>query len=221
MADRGVVAGLGAVLLCGGRSSRMGRSKADLPFEGEPLVARVAGRLLAVCSPVVVVAAPGQALPELPGAVAVVRDAVSGNGPLQGMLAGLGALSGAAESVFVASTDAPFLHAEFVRRVEGLRREGDHDAVVPCAGGHWHVLSAAYRTGAVLPVVEELLARDVRRLGAIFERVRVRFVEEAELLAGEALRGADPGLRSLVNVNSPEDYELALREGERGSGVWR
>jgi molybdopterin-guanine dinucleotide biosynthesis protein A len=205
------VAGLGAVVLCGGKSSRMGRPKAWLPFGGEPLLARVVRRIGEAAAPIVVVAAPEQEVPPLPADVTIVRDAVSGRGPLQGILAGLTALEGRASAAFVSSTDAPFLHPELVRCLEALRADGDHDVAVPRAQGHYHPLSAVYRT-SVAPVVRDLLDRDMRRPFFVFERVRTRFAEEGDLLAGEVLRAADPELRSLRNINTPEDYEAALRE---------
>src|SRR6266478_2321588 len=63
--------------------------------------------------PVVVVRAKGQELPELPKDVELVDDPREGKGPVQGLAAGLGALSDRAEVVFVSSTDLPFLHPAF------------------------------------------------------------------------------------------------------------
>ncbi|MCA9165188.1 MAG: NTP transferase domain-containing protein, partial [Planctomycetales bacterium] len=54
------------VVLCGGKSRRMGESKATLPFGDELMVQRVVRLLSEVVSPIVVVAAEGQTLPELP-----------------------------------------------------------------------------------------------------------------------------------------------------------
>lgn len=207
----GVLPGLGAVVLCGGKSTRMGRPKAWLPFGGEPLLARVVGRIAEAASPVVVVAAPDQEVPPLPAGARVVRDAVSGRGPLQGILAGLTALDGLAEAAFVSSTDAPFLHPELIRRLEALRRDGDHDVAIPRAQGHHHPLAAVYRT-SVRAIVRDLLEADLRRPFFVLERCRTRFVEEADLLAGEALRAADPHLWSLRNINAPDEYEEALRD---------
>ena len=67
--------------------------------------------------PLVVVAAPGQELPPLPEGVLLARDPVEGRGPLQGIAAGLDAIAPLAERAYVASTDAPFLHPAFVRRL--------------------------------------------------------------------------------------------------------
>src|SRR3954468_22268419 len=86
------------VVLCGGRSSRMGQPKAWLPFAGEVMLPRVVRLLTEVVSPVLVVAAPGQEVPPAPATVDIVRDEVEGRGPLQGLLAGLGILQGRAEA---------------------------------------------------------------------------------------------------------------------------
>src|SRR4051812_34909297 len=101
------------VVLEGGRSRRMGRPKATLEWHGSTLVRRVGGLLArAVDGPVIVVTAPGQALPALP--FEVVEDAREGQGPLQGIAAGLGALRGRAALAFVSAVDVPLLDPSFV-----------------------------------------------------------------------------------------------------------
>ena len=206
--NAGLIPGLGAVVLCGGQSSRMGSPKAWLDFEGEPLLVRVVRRMAEVASPIVVVAAPGQVIPGLPGGVLVVRDPVSGRGPLQGIAAGLDALVGRAEAAFVSSTDAPFIHPALVRRLHALR-QGSFDIAVPRARGHSHPLSAIYGL-EVRAEIAALLAADRLRLLSLCERVRTIFADEALLLEGDELRAADPELLSLENVNTPEEYAAAL-----------
>ena len=71
------------IVLCGGRSSRMGRAKALLPFGDEVLLQRVVRILREVVDPVVVVAAPGQELPVLPPTVRVVHDDRALSGPVE------------------------------------------------------------------------------------------------------------------------------------------
>src|SRR5439155_6499278 len=97
------------IVLCGGQSSRMGRPKAWLPFAGETMLGRVVRLLGTVVSPLLVVAAPGQDVPPLPCDVEVVRDPERGRGPLQGLAAGLEALTGRAGAAYVSSCDVPFL----------------------------------------------------------------------------------------------------------------
>ena len=104
----------GAVVLCGGESRRMGRPKAWLPFGEERLLQRVVRLVDTVARPIVVVAAAGQELPDLPAEVAIVRDPVGGRGPLAGMAAGLGALTDPVELVNATATDVPFLEPRWI-----------------------------------------------------------------------------------------------------------
>src|SRR6516162_4527927 len=99
----------GAVVLCGGESRRMGQPKAWLPFGPERMLQRVVRLVGTVAQPIVVVAAPGQSLPELPAGVAIVRDPVAGRGPLQGLAAGLAGLPETVELVYATAADVPFL----------------------------------------------------------------------------------------------------------------
>jgi molybdenum cofactor guanylyltransferase len=157
---------------------------------------------------VVVVKAPGQELPALPDGVEVAIDAREGRGPLQGIAAGLGAVAGRAERAYVSSTDVPLLHPAFVSAVLRAAEPDDVDVALPVAHGFRHPLGAAYRV-SVLPLVEELIAEDRMKPAFLFERVRVRALDEAALLNDRHLAAADPDLLSVLNVNDPTEYEDA------------
>ena len=192
---------VGGIVLCGGRSSRMGRAKAWLPFGGEFMLARVVRLVREAVDPVVVVAAPGQDVPPLPPGVEVIRDEAEGHGPLAGLAAGLAALEGACEAAYLSACDVPLLRAAFVRRVA----EGPLPlATAPHVGGFFHPLAAAYRLD-VLPVVRAMLAAGELRLTDLFARVPTRAIEAAEFA------DTDPALDSLRNVNTPDEYAAALR----------
>jgi molybdenum cofactor guanylyltransferase len=196
-------------VLCGGRSARMGKSKAWLPFGDETLLGRTVRIVGEVVQPVVVVAAPDQSLPALPASVQIARDPVEGRGPLQGLAAGLGALTGRAEAAYVSSCDVPFLKAAFVRRMISLL--GDASVCVMRADGFLHPLAAVYRVG-VLPVVTRLVEAGRLRTIDLLEQVQTRVVGEEEMA------DVDEGLHSLRNVNTTEEYERALRDYEAGGG---
>ena len=87
--ERGAAMSLGAVILCGGESKRMGEPKAWLPFGGERMLQRVVRLVANVVDDVAVVAAPGQELPPLPASVILARDPVPRAGAASG--AGRGA----------------------------------------------------------------------------------------------------------------------------------
>jgi len=204
------IAGLGGVVVCGGKSSRMGSSKAFLDFGGEPLLSRVVRRIAEVVEDIVVVAAEGQEIPALPVNVRVVRDPVRGKGPLVGIGAGLEALASRVSAAFVSSTDAPFLHPALIRRLHALRGDA-YEIVVPRVGGYHHPLAAIYPIEAIAEI-KALLEADRLRPFFLFERMRTLIADEALLLEGEELRAVDPELKSLRNINTPEEYAAALRE---------
>jgi molybdopterin-guanine dinucleotide biosynthesis protein A len=199
------------VLLAGGRSSRMGEPKAALEWHGSTLLRRTAGLLArTVDGPVVVVRAPGQQLPALPAGVEVVEDPVEGRGPMQGIATGLAAVADRAPVAFVCSTDLPFLHPAFVRRV--LRDlAADLDVVLPVARGFPQPLAAAYRS-ALAPRIVELIEAGRMRPAMLFSDVRVRRLDDATLLTDAALASADPQLDSLLNINEPGEYREAREQ---------
>jgi molybdopterin-guanine dinucleotide biosynthesis protein A len=190
----------GGIVLCGGKSTRMGRPKALLPFGPETMLQRVVRLLGEVVAPIVVVAAVDQPLPELPAPTIVARDEREGRGPLEGLRAGLAALPGDVEAAYVTSCDVPLLVPGFVRQMLDLA--AGYDAAVMEVDGFAHPLSAVYRR-ATLPHVERLLAADRLRPVFLFDAVRTRRVRPEEMTA-------DPELQTLRNLNTPEDYRRAL-----------
>ena len=194
---------IGGIVLCGGRSSRMGLAKATLPFGPELMVQRVVRLLSQVVHPIVVVAAPGQELPPLPREVIVARDEREGRGPLEGLLAGLQAIRWQVDAAYATSCDVPLLMPEFVQEL--IRRLNDFDAVVPVEEQFAHPLAAVYRT-SVVPHIEALLAEDRLRPAFLYDRVKTCRVPVEEL------KLADPQLATLQNLNRPEDYREALEQ---------
>jgi len=192
----------GAVVICGGQSRRMGRPKAWLPFGPERMLQRVVRLVSSVVGPVVVVAAPGQELPELPASVQIIRDPVSDQGPLRGLAAGLASLPDSVDLVYASATDVPFLQPAWVELLACLI-EG-HDLIVPKVDGYLHPLAALYRRGPVLLAAEALLASERFRPAFLLDVLRGRTVDASILVQ------ADPTLATLRNLNTPEDYRQAV-----------
>jgi molybdopterin-guanine dinucleotide biosynthesis protein A len=200
--------GSAGVVLAGGRSSRMGTPKAALEWHGSTLLRRTVGIIARVTGgPVVVVRARGQDLPALPPDIEVVDDPRAGKGPVQGLAAGLAAVADRADVAFVSSTDLPFLHPAFVRRVLRAVREGA-DVGLPVARGYPQPLAASYRT-ALAPVAERLVRAGRLRPAFLFDECVVSRLDEAALRADPELAALDPGLDSVLNINDPGDYRTA------------
>ena len=193
----------GGIVLCGGRSTRMGVPKATLPFGPETMLQRVVRLLGTVVVPIVIVAARDQELPELPQGVIVTRDEREQRGPLEGLRAGLKALPESVGIAYVTSCDVPLLVPGFVARMIELVAE--HDIAVMEIDGFPHPLSAVYRR-STLPHAESLLAQDKLRPVFLFDAMRTRRVQPAEMTS------VDPDLRTLRNLNTPDDYRIALSD---------
>ena len=181
----------------------MGVPKATLPFGPETMLQRVVRLLGSVVAPIIVVAAREQSLPELPDGVTVTRDEREQRGPLEGLRAGLAALPNSVDLAYVTSCDVPLLVPGFVRRMVELL--GHHDIAVMEIDGFPHPLSAVYRR-STLPHIEALLDKEKLRPVFLFDAVRTRRVRPEEMIS------VDPELRTLRNLNTPEDYLAALKE---------
>jgi molybdopterin-guanine dinucleotide biosynthesis protein A len=188
----------------------MGTPKAALEWHGSTLLGRTV-RILAraTSGPVVVVRAPGQDLPELPDGTVLADDPHEGKGPLQGIAAGLAALTGRAEVAFISSTDMPFLHPAFIRRmVRVLEDDEGTDVALPVARGYKQPLAAAYRV-SLAAAAARLVKEDRLRPAFLFDECQVETLDDAALKGDPLLAALDPDLDSVLNVNTPADYETA------------
>ena len=185
----------------------MGTPKADLPFGPETMLQRVVRLLGTVVTPIVIVAARDQQLPDLPEGVIVTRDERQQRGPLEGLRAGLKALPDSVTAAYVTSCDVPLLVPAFVTRMIGFLAGRDIAEMIAVmdVDGFPHPLSAVYRRNT-LPHVELLLAADKLRPVFLFDAVPTRRVRPEEMTA------VDPQLHTLRNLNTPEDYLAALAE---------
>jgi molybdopterin-guanine dinucleotide biosynthesis protein A len=192
----------GAVVLVGGQSSRMGRPKAALDFGGVPLLTRIVAELKRRFDEVVIVAAPvsaGQPRIEIPG-LKIVHDETAFAGPLDALRRGLDALDHGV--AFVCSCDLPLLNSDVA--VKLVTMLDAFDAVIPEVGGKLQPLHAIYRKQCAR-AIETLAQSGEKRLTVAARSINARKVDESEL------RKIDPDLRSFFNVNTPEDYQQALK----------
>ena len=203
----------GAIILCGGHSTRMGRDKALLPFGAESLLQRVV-RIVAEVVPaerIVCVAAQGQTLPALPDGVRIIRDPFPDCGPLAGLATGLQVLDGEVDAAFVCGCDVPLLLPPFIERMFELC--GSHQIAVVHDGERSHPLCAVYRSD-MRRAAEEILAAGGRSLMALVDAC------DSIRVTPEQVRDVDSDLRSLAACNTPDEYErlrildCGLRIGE-------
>jgi molybdopterin-guanine dinucleotide biosynthesis protein A len=200
----------GAVVLCGGESSRMGRDKAWLPWGPDGTMLEHVVTILQNVVPtrnIAVVPGRDQQVPSLTPGVRYIGESskTAGTGPLAAVLAGLTCSKPRLRAAFVCGCDAPLLKPAFVSRLLYLCSQSGQ-VVVPRDEERIYPLAAAYGRACWKPLLDAFIAGErslhrVLRSGAL----------DVREVPAEHLRKVDPDLDSLVNCNTPEEYEAALR----------
>ena len=191
MTARGRRAG---VILCGGRSSRMGRPKHLLELHGRTFFDWCRSALEEVVGEIVVSLAKEQEAPSTAN-VTVFFDDFSDSGPLAGVAASLERCTAA--HVAIVSCDAPLVSTKLLGLL--FDEVGDHDAAIGVVGGRLQFFPGVYRreTGTR---AREMVERGQLSMAKFVEGCRVLRVPE------KRIRSCDAGLDSFRNVNTPEEY---------------
>lgn len=194
--ERAPCPAVSAIVLAGGQSKRLGRNKALLEVEGQPLVSRTIQKLAALSDDLLVVTSDPARYAPLGLPARLVSDERPGMGSLMGIYSGL-RVARHTHALAVAC-DMPFLNLPLLRYMMPLA--DGHDVVIPRLGGFFEPLHAIYGKSC-LPFMAGLLEQGRRQIIAFFDHVRVRYVEEDEI------EKFDPHHLSFVNVNTPGDWE--------------
>jgi len=186
-------------VLAGGGSTRFGRDKLAEPYRGLPLLHHAVVRLAEVCGDVVLVLAPGAPDPELPSGTStrIARDAIEGEGPLAGVLAGL--LEVDADWALVAGGDMPGLSTAVLLEMLDVARTAPVDAVALADEGRYRPLPVALRAGPAREIAHRVLHDGERSLRGLLDGLRIAVVDEPTWHA------LDPQRRTLLDVDVPGD----------------
>jgi len=162
-----------AVILAGGRSTRMGTDKALLEIEGRPLIAGLVDQLRPHFDDIMIsIAQQGDTL--VPG-VRHVADQKPGSGPLMGIHSAVAASS--CRVNFVVACDVPDTQVGFIRKL--LSFSALCDVAIPTFGnGNLEPLLAVYCRD-VLPHTAAMIAGENLRVRDLLARCRSRIVEVA------------------------------------------
>lgn len=204
MTDRGAI---GAFILAGGQSSRMGRPKGLLPFLGKPLVKHLAQLLEVTGQPAVIIGPPG----DYAGlGLRVVADDRRDAGPLGGICTAL-RVSDCAWNLIV-GCDLPFLTAEWLKHLVGRATESPADAVIPLNERGLEPLCAMYRK-RIQPDLADALDHGIRKITDGLAKLTVETITPADW------KRFDPRGRLFKNINTPGDYEAVRSSLEEESGT--
>ncbi len=183
-------------IMAGGRSSRMGRDKALLEWEGASLIGHIAKELSSF--PELLVSCGARSRYEELG-LPLVIDENKAAGPLEGIRRLL--LAASNDRVFVCAVDMPFITKELVRFLYD-RMEEDTDCILAKALDEPEPLCAIYKK-SVLPAIEDMIAEGKHRIRDLYDSVRVQYAD-----LSEGGFSAD----AVMNLNTREDYLKAVEK---------
>jgi len=188
------------IVLAGGKGLRLGRDKVQETVGDSNLLQRVLSQLASFNSDIIIVTADKKSLPHFNGyqRSRIVTDTYPGKGVLGGIYTGL-AISNSRYNLVVAC-DMPFLNQALLRYM--IQLSAGFDLVVPRLGGMVEPLHAVYAKSCLAPI-ERLLKRGSLEVRALFELVKVRYVE------AEEIDRFDPKHLSFFNINTEADLEKA------------
>ena len=199
--EKEVSNGVNAIILAGGKNTRMqGEDKAFLEIEGKPIIAGVINKLKPLVSELIVVTNSPEKYAHFK--VSLASDEFPDKGPLVGIYSGLKASR--SKYNFVVACDMPFINPCLIKFM--LDERDDYDILIPRVSEKFHTLFGVY-SKICIPVMEEMLKKDELRLRSIFPKLNARFLSRQEL------EKIDPGLLSLVNINTPEELR-GIQEGK-------
>lgn len=196
------IPGLGAVVLCGGKSKRMGVDKSQLVFNGKTFLENVIEQVSAVTDLIVLVGDIDFGAHQLPSNILITEDERPNCGPLEGIRVGLKQLSKSVDHALVTSCDVPLLKPELIRYL--FDRVGKFQAIVPVGDRQLLAMTAIYRTEAHA-IIDQRVAAGQLRVSDLADAI------ETFKIPVESLKEVDPDGDLMTNINSADDY-LALLE---------
>ncbi len=183
--------GVSAVILCGGKSTRMGQDKAGLLIGKKTFIQQIEENVEGA-EEILLSVKDRRDYPEIKAKH--IEDLEPDKGPLMGLCSALKECSH--EKVWVISCDMPLVDWDAAWELEAYLMDGI-DAVIPVdKTGKKYVLCAWYRKSA-WKILEEQLKTGDYKVQHVLENLKVCYV---------AVQGITDGPEKFYNINTPEEY---------------
>ncbi|MDY0408269.1 molybdenum cofactor guanylyltransferase [Virgibacillus soli] len=180
-------------ILCGGKSTRMGRNKSLLNIHGKKVIEHVNGVLEKICDHVVLSTNDFSTYQFMQ--IPMFADRYVDKGPLAGIESVLYHVDA---DVFVFSAcDTPFISEQVYDFL--IAQLEKFDAVVPVYNKQIHPLSAIYHKRTLL-AIQGQLDKNERRVKSFFQHINVKYVQDFHPFSTDLLD------RHFFNMNNPTDY---------------
>ncbi len=185
------------LILCGGRSKRMGRPKAFLPYGGSTIVEHLLATTRDIFNEVYLVTNEPDSFAHVSDDV--VKDILPYRGPLGGILSGL--LVANNPHAFVIACDMPLIKMPLIRHMASQRH--DTDVLVLSHKEGLEPLLGIYSKNCIKPLEESLFAGQLK-VHDFLQGLKAKLYQYDD----SQVSGAE--LPPYYNVNTPQDYSVVL-----------
>jgi len=177
-----------AIILAGGKSSRMGQNKSFLPVNGKPMIQHIFEQLRP-CFDSIIISSDDSEIYSFIDAE-VVPDRIPGQGPIMGVLSSLEASS--FDLNFVVACDVPVINFTFVRKM--MRESKGYDGVIPrWEKSKYEPLFGIYRKSMIDPI-REIFDAGKRKITEAYDKCKIKYID----ISGEEW---------YKNLNTMEEYQ--------------
>lgn len=185
--------GTTALILAGGKSSRFGSDKSLLMLHKKLIVQHLVDCCTHFADEVFIISNHKNKF-GIDG-IYEICDCYQSMGPLGGIHAGL--RTSANEKIFVTACDMPFFQISLAEKM--LQLLDVYDAVIPCFQNQYEPLFSAMRRDAALPVAENMLRKNQKRMMQMFTQLHTY-----------AWSCTEQEHKNFYNINYKEDYKQLL-----------
>ncbi|KUO53383.1 MAG: hypothetical protein APF76_09075 [Desulfitibacter sp. BRH_c19] len=183
-----------AIILAGGKSSRMKINKALLPIKDKTFIEEIAEQLKDSFDEIIVITNTPEQYEFLP--FEKYPDIVKNKGPLSGIHSGL--THARNKYSFVTACDMPFIDGTVARNLCDMT--SDYDGVVPKNGEFLQPLFAVYSKNCI-PYIEKCLNDEQYKIIAFYPYAKILYPKWSNLLSEEK------ATKNFFNINTPEDLK--------------
>lgn len=191
------------IILCGGRSRRMGKDKGSLVLNDKPMLIHVLDTVKEIADEIVLVLRDQEQinqyktiLRDIEVSIKIVTDETKDQGPLVGILTGLSYIK--SEYAQILPCDSPFISKSFVLKMFEIAGTKEFDAVVPIwDDGHIEPLHSIYKKD-IVDVGKNLIKKGRYDVKSLIDNLNIKYVDVEEL---------DESTMSFRNLNTVEEFK--------------
>ena len=194
------------IILCGGKSSRMGRDKGSMIIQDKPMIKHVLSTLNHQIDEVIIVLNDQKRIAkysefinpqEYDYPITFAEDKIKNKGPMPGIMTGLGKIK--SEYALVLPCDSPYVSKNYIQTIFN-ELDNNYQAIVPYHDAENKLktsepLHSIYNKN-IISQIEKLVSNDVLHIKGLIEKIDAKFV----LIDNKKIEK-----KEFRNLNRPED----------------